>query len=193
MKQIILPVTIHLNTPTPCPLAGRNRQGAPTGPGRPAYLAGTMPRVQGCGKCSGEVVGSASMKKASLNPSHHGLPPVPQARRLVHESFNYDGSHCIALDDGEECVCVSPFPLLPVVPVVPGGECFAAGQRNWKQPCSTAWTPNGAPSAGALFTPLQPGQILPECAGRMKSVSRPPSEAEQERAKCHALGAENPL
>ena len=29
-----------------------------------------------------------------------------RARRLVHECCNYDGGHCIALDDGEECVCV---------------------------------------------------------------------------------------
>ena len=26
--------------------------------------------------------------------------------RLVHECCNYDGGNCIALDDGEECVCV---------------------------------------------------------------------------------------
>lgn len=29
-----------------------------------------------------------------------------RARRLVHECCNYDGGNCIALDDGEECVCV---------------------------------------------------------------------------------------
>ena len=29
-----------------------------------------------------------------------------RARRLVHECCNYDGGNCIALDDGEECICV---------------------------------------------------------------------------------------
>ena len=29
-----------------------------------------------------------------------------RARRLVHECCNYDCGSCLALDDGEECVCV---------------------------------------------------------------------------------------
>ena len=29
-----------------------------------------------------------------------------RARRLVHECCNYIDGNCIALDDGEECVCV---------------------------------------------------------------------------------------
>ena len=29
-----------------------------------------------------------------------------RVRRLVHECCNYIGGNCIALDDGEECVCV---------------------------------------------------------------------------------------
>ena len=33
-----------------------------------------------------------------------------RARRLVHECCNYDGGNCIALDDGEECVCVQSIP-----------------------------------------------------------------------------------
>ena len=52
-------------------------------------------------------VGSASMKKSKPEP----IPVMDyrqyrRARRLVHECCNYDGGHCIALDDGEECVCV---------------------------------------------------------------------------------------
>ena len=27
-------------------------------------------------------------------------------RRLVHSCCNYDSGNCLALDDGEECVCV---------------------------------------------------------------------------------------
>ena len=29
-----------------------------------------------------------------------------RARKLVHQCCNYDGGNCLALDDGEECVCV---------------------------------------------------------------------------------------
>lgn len=29
-----------------------------------------------------------------------------RARKLVHECCNYDNGNCIALDDGEECICV---------------------------------------------------------------------------------------
>lgn len=29
-----------------------------------------------------------------------------RARRLVHECCNYDGGNCLALDDGDECICV---------------------------------------------------------------------------------------
>ena len=48
-----------------------------------------------------------------------------RARRLVHECCNYIDGNCIALDDGEECVCVQSI-LLPVVQVVSGGG-IAAG------------------------------------------------------------------
>ena len=29
-----------------------------------------------------------------------------RARKLVHQCCNYDGGNCLALDDGDECVCV---------------------------------------------------------------------------------------
>ena len=29
-----------------------------------------------------------------------------RVRKLVHMCCNYDGGNCIALDDGEECICV---------------------------------------------------------------------------------------
>ena len=53
-------------------------------------------------------------KPRPLQLSRHRL-----LRRLVHECCNYDGGHCIALDDGEECVCVqsisSNFPIVSSV------------------------------------------------------------------------------
>lgn len=33
-------------------------------------------------------------------------PQYRRMRKLVHECCNYDNGNCIALDDGEECVCV---------------------------------------------------------------------------------------
>ena len=33
-------------------------------------------------------------------------PQYRRMRKLVHECCNYDGGNCIALDDGEECMCV---------------------------------------------------------------------------------------
>ena len=78
-----------------------------------------------------------------------------RARRLVHECCNYDGGNCIALDDGEECVCVQSisYSLLcrwfraAVLPL----------DRELKRPCSTAWTPSGAPSAGRCSPPAPTG------------------------------------
>ncbi|MCD2492706.1 cysteine-rich VLP domain-containing protein [Lacrimispora sp. NSJ-141] len=33
-------------------------------------------------------------------------PQYRRTRKLVHECCNYAGGNCIALDDGEECICV---------------------------------------------------------------------------------------
>ncbi len=86
-------VTVHLNINLhPCPVASEPTD-APIGP---------KPEAQGAAG-----VGSASMKKSKPEP----IPVMDyrqyrRARRLVHECCNYDGGNCIALDDGEECVCV---------------------------------------------------------------------------------------
>ena len=46
---------------------------------------------------------------------------------------------------------------------------------------------------GALFTPSSNrAKYCPECAGRMKRIKAAQRKRKQ-RAKCHALGAENPL
>ena len=46
---------------------------------------------------------------------------------------------------------------------------------------------------GALFTPgSNRAKYCPECAGRMKRIKAAQRKRKQ-RAKCHALGAENPL
>ena len=78
-----------------------------------------------------------------------------RARRLVHECCNYDGGNCIALDDGEECVCVQAisYSLLcrwfraAVLPL----------DRELETALFTAWTPSGAPSAGRCSSPAPTG------------------------------------
>ena len=89
-------------------------------------------------------------------------------------------------------MCLRPVHfLLPVVPVVPGGG--AALDRELETALFHAWTPNGAPSAGRCSPPgSNRAKYCPECAGRMKRIKAAQRKRKQ-RAKCHALGAENPL
>ncbi len=99
-----------------------------------------------------------------------------RARRLVHECCNYDGGHCIALDDGEECVCVQSisYSLL----------------RRWFR---AAVLPLDRELEIALFhRGSNRAKYCPECAGRMKRIKAAQRKRKQ-RAKCHALGAETPL
>lgn len=59
--------------------------------------------------------------------------------RLVHACCNYDGGNCLALDDGDECVCVQSISY----------SLFAVG-------------------FGALFVPgSNRAKYCPECAGRI--------------------------
>ncbi len=97
MKQIILPVTIHLNIRLPLPSCSRIGRRAHRPEPRP--MPARLRQLRRCGKCQHE--------KSKPEP----VPVMDyrqyrRARRLVHECCNYDGGHCIALDDGEECVCV---------------------------------------------------------------------------------------
>ena len=111
--------------------------------------------------------------------------------RLLQESCNYDGGHCIALDDGEECVCVQSisYSLLcrwfraAVLPLDRELETALFHRLDAKR-CAVC---------GALFTPgSNRAKYCPECAGRMKRIKAAQRKRKQ-RAKCHALGAENPL
>ena len=114
-----------------------------------------------------------------------------RARRLVHECCNYDGGNCIALDDGEECVCVQSisYSLLcrwfraAVLPLDRELETALFHRLDAKR-CAVC---------EALFTPgSNRAKYCPECAGRMKRIKAAQRKRKQ-RAKCHALGAENPL
>ena len=131
-------------------------------------------------------VGSASMKKSKPEP----IPVMDyrqyrRARRLVHECCNYDGGNCIALDDGEECVCVQSisYSLLcrwfraAVLPLDKELETALFHRLEAKR-CAVC---------GALFTPgSNRAKYCPECAGRMKRIKAAQRKRKQ-RAKCHAL------
>ena len=137
-------------------------------------------------------VGRASMKKSKPEP----VPVMDyrqyrRARRLVRECCNYDGGNCIALDDGEECVCVQSisYSLLcrwfraAVLPLDKELETALFHRLDAKR-CAVC---------GALFTPgSNRAKYCQECAGRMKRIKAAQRKRKQ-RAKCHALGAENPL
>lgn len=114
-----------------------------------------------------------------------------RARRQVHECCNYIDGNCIALDDGEECVCVQSisYSLLcrwfraAVLPQDKELETALFYRLNAKK-CAVC---------GALFTPgSNRAKYCPECAARMKRINAAKRKRKQ-RAKCHALGAEKPL
>jgi len=114
-----------------------------------------------------------------------------RARRLVHECCNYIDGNCIALDDGEECVCVQSisYSLLcrwfraAVLPQDKELETALFHRLNAKK-CAVC---------GALFTPgSNRAKYCPECATRMKRIKAAQRKRKQ-RAKCHALGADPPL
>ena len=90
-----------------------------------------------------------------------------RARRLVHECCNYDGGNCIALDDGEECVCVQSisYSLLcrwfraAVLPLDRELETALFHRLDAKR-CAVC---------GTLFTPgSNRAKYCPECAVQVK-------------------------
>jgi hypothetical protein len=114
-----------------------------------------------------------------------------RVRRLVHECCNYIDGNCIALDDGEECVCVQSisYSLLcrwfraAVLPQDKELETALFHRLNAKK-CAVC---------GALFTPgSNRAKYCPDCATRMKRINAAKRKRKQ-REKCHALRAEKPL
>ena len=110
---------------------------------------------------------------------------------MVHECCNYINGNCIALDDGEECVCVQSisYSLLcrwfrtAILPQDKKLETALFHRMNAKK-CAVC---------EALFTPgSNRAKYCPECAARMKRINAAKCKRKQ-REKCHALGAEKPL
>ena len=102
-----------------------------------------------------------------------------RARRLVHECCNYDGGHCIALDDGEECVCVQSISYSLLC------QWFRAAVLPLDRELETALfhclDAKRCAVCGALFTPgSNRAKYCPECAGRMKRIKARPAQAQTE-------------
>ena len=114
-----------------------------------------------------------------------------RARRLVHECCNYDGGNCIALDDGEECVCVQSisYSLLcrwfraAVLPL--DGELETAlFHRLDAKRCAVC---------GALFTPgSNRAKYCPECAPKVHRRQKAECERRR-RVQRGQLEGKNPL
>ena len=113
------------------------------------------------------------------------------AHRLVHECCNYDGGNCVALDDGEPCVCVQSISYSVLckwfrAAVLPLDAALLAAlfpQRNAKR-CT---------ECRALFVPgSNRAKYCPDCAKRMKRL-RATERKRRQRQICHALEAKKPL
>ena len=114
-----------------------------------------------------------------------------RARRLVHECCNYDGGHCIALDDGEECVCVQSisYSLLcrwfraAVLPLDRELETALFHRLDAKR-CAVC---------GALFTPgSNRAKYCPECAPKVHRRQKAECERRR-RVQRGQLEGKNPL
>ena len=112
-------------------------------------------------------------------------------RRLVHICCNYDDGFCIALDDGEKCVCAQSISYSLIckwfrAAVLPMDRELEAAlyHRLAAKRCAVC---------GGLFFPgSNRAKYCPDCAAVMKRTKAAERKRKQ-RAKCHALGAENPL
>ena len=112
-------------------------------------------------------------------------------RRMVHSCCNYDGGNCLALDDGEGCICVQSisYSLLckwfraAVLPMDRELEA-ALYHRLAEKRCAVC---------GSLFFPgSNRAKYCPDCAAVMKRTKAAERKRKQ-RGKCHALEGENPL
>ena len=183
MKQIILPVTVHLNIRLPLALLQPEPADAPSGPEPEAHAC------QGCGNCGG--CRKCKHEKSKLNPSPSWTTASTAERGGWYMSA---ATMTVATVSrwtmGRNVSASSPFPT----PCCAGGSgrrcCRWTG--NWKRPCSTAWTPNGAPSAGRCSPQAPTG---PNTAG-MCAESPPAQKAECERRRRVQRGqleGKNPL
>ncbi len=128
-----------------------------------------------------------------MNRQHEALPVMDygqyrRARRLVHECCNYDGGNCLALDDGDECICVQSISYSLLC------RWFRAAVLPLDKALETALLHRGEAKRCAVCANMfRPGsnraKYCPDCAARMKRIKAAQRKRKQ-RLKCHALEAE---
>ena len=156
--------------PAPLPSCSRNRQTRP-----PARSRRPMPATAAATAAG---AGSASMKKSKPEPFPSWTTASTAERGGWYMSAaNYDGGNCIALDDGEECVCVQSISYSLLC------RWFRAAVLPLDRELETAPVPRLGRQAvrrlwGAVYARLQPGQKLPGmcCSGTPPQRGRTTAE-----------------
>ena len=114
-----------------------------------------------------------------------------RARRLVHECCNYIAGNCIALDDGEECVCVQSISYSLLC------RWFRAAVLPLDRELETALfhrlDAKRCVICGALFTPgSNRAKYCPECAPKVHRRQKAECERRR-RVQRGQLEGKNPL
>ena len=112
-------------------------------------------------------------------------------RRLVHKCCNYDDGFCIALDDGEKCVCVQSISYSLIC------KWFRAAVLPMDQVLEAALFPHlGAKQCAVCGKRFVPGsnraKYCPDCTATMKRHNAAKRKRKQ-RAKCHAFEGKKSL
>ena len=112
-------------------------------------------------------------------------------RRLVHKCCNYDDGFCIALDNGEKCVCVQSISYSLIC------KWFRAAVLPMDQELEAALFPQlGAKQCtvcGKRFLPSSNrAKYCPDCTVTVKRHNATKRKRKQ-RSKCHTLEGEKPL
>lgn len=114
-----------------------------------------------------------------------------RVRRLVHKCCNYDDGFCIALDDGEKCVCVQSISYSLIC------QWFRAAVLPMDKELEAALFPHlgtkQCAECGKRFVPgSNRAKYCPDCTATMKRRNATKRKRKQ-RARRHALEGEKPL
>ncbi|MGM9600175.1 MAG: cysteine-rich VLP domain-containing protein [Faecousia sp.] len=112
-------------------------------------------------------------------------------RRLEHKFCNYDDGFCIALDDGEKCVCVQSISYSLIC------KWFRAAVLPMDQDLEAALFPHlGTKQCAVCGKRFLPGsnraKYCSDCTVTMKRHNTTKRKRRQ-RSKCHALAGKKPL
>ena len=169
MKQIILPVTVHLNIRLPLAILQPEPADAPTGPEPEAHAC------HGCGNC-----GKFSMKKSKPEP----IPVMDyrqyrRARGWYMSAATMTAATVSRWTMGRNVSASSPFPT-PCCAGGSGRRC-CRWTENWKRPCSTAWDAKRcAVLRGAVPPPAPTGPNTARMCRAHEAYQGRPAQAQTE-------------